>query len=84
MITFTPYPIPVITPLGEAYLVYVESSSMFENDIWTCCLCNGGDIKHFTTEQLKIHKNATFNIYEQKASKETKKASGTNDPKPAT
>jgi len=67
MIVFAPYPIPVVTPLGDAYLVYVESSNLFENDVWTCCLCDGGDVKHFTTEQIKVYKNLTFGINEKKA-----------------
>lgn len=62
MIAFSPYPIPVVTPLGDAYLIYVESSKQFENDVWTCCLLDGGDIKHFNTGQLNIFKNATFDI----------------------
>ena len=68
MIVFSPYPIPVNTPLGDAYLIYVESSNMFENDVWTCCLCEGGEVKHFTTEQIRIFKNNTFNINESKKS----------------
>ncbi len=68
MITFAPHPLPVVTPLGDAYLIYVQSGEMFENDIWTCCLCDGGDVKHFTTEQIKIYKNSTFEINEKKSS----------------
>ena len=68
MVVFAPYPIPVVTPLGNAYAIYCESGGMFENDIWTCCLCDGGEVKHFTTEQIKIFKNSTFDIYEKKAS----------------
>ena len=62
MITFSPNPIPVCTPLGDAYLIYVESSSTYENDVWTCCLVDGGAVRHFTTEQINIYKNATFDI----------------------
>jgi hypothetical protein len=65
MITFSPYPIPVKTKLGEGYVIYVESSSMFENDVWTVCLCDSGDVRHFTTDQIIIHKNGTFGIYEK-------------------
>lgn len=65
MITFATYPIPVITPLGDGYLIYCESSGTLENDVWTCCLCEGGEVKHFTTAQIKIHKNSTFNINEK-------------------
>ena len=55
-------PILVVTPLGEGYAIYVRDSSTFENDVWTCCLCEGGDIKHFNTSQLKLYQNATFEI----------------------
>lgn len=55
--------IPVITQLNqEGYAIYVESSGMFENDIWCVVLCEGGVIRHFNTSQLKIHYNATFEI----------------------
>lgn len=55
-------PLPVITPLGEGYALYVTESGPYENDIWTIVLCDGGHIKHFNTSQLQIHKNATFEI----------------------
>jgi hypothetical protein len=55
-------PIPCNTPLGEAYGIYMESSGMFENDVWTCVLCENGEVKHFNTSQITIHKNATFDI----------------------
>lgn len=70
-VTFTPYPIPVVTPLGDGFLLYVQSSEQFENDIWTICLCNGGEIKHFNTSQIRIFKNATFEIYEKKDNQKT-------------
>jgi hypothetical protein len=58
--TFVPV---VIKATGEAaYAIYVESGGMFENDIWTCVLCNGGVIRHYRTDQIVIHKNATFDI----------------------
>ena len=62
MIVFTPQPIPIVTPLGDGYLIYVQSGEMFENDIWTICLCDGGTVKHFSTDQIKIFNNATFQI----------------------
>lgn len=62
-ITFVPYPVPVIVEENkEGYLLYVESSGTFENDCWTICLCDGGLIRHYNTSQVRIHKNATFNI----------------------
>lgn len=66
MLTFPPYPIPVVTELGEGYLIYVESSGTWDNDVWCICLCNGGDVKHFLSNQVKIFKNATFDIKEKK------------------
>jgi hypothetical protein len=47
-------PIPVITPLGGGYAIYVSD------------LENGGDILHFRSDQIKIYKNATFDITEKK------------------
>jgi len=56
-------PIPVVTEDNrEGYAIYVESSGMFENDIWCVVLCDGGIIRHFNTSQLKVYQNATFEI----------------------
>ena len=56
-------PIPVVTENGEnGYAIYVESSGLFENDIWCVVLCKGGIIRHFNTSQLKIYNNSTFQI----------------------
>ncbi len=46
----------------EGYAIYVQSSGMFENDIFCVTLCNGGQIRHYNTSQVKIHHNATFGI----------------------
>lgn len=56
------HPIPVITPLGGAYAMYVTSGGTFENDIWTVVLENGGNILHFRSDQIRVYKNATFDI----------------------
>jgi hypothetical protein len=55
-------PIPVVTPIGPGYILYVKDGGMWENDIFAVVLEDGGHIKHFTSEQIKIWKNATFNI----------------------
>lgn len=55
-------PLPVVTPLGNGYAIYVTNSGTFENDIWCVALEQGGTIMHFRTDQLKIYKNATFDI----------------------
>lgn len=60
-------PIPIVTINGEeGYVIYVESGGQFENDIWCVCLCDGGLIKHYNSSQLRIFKNATFDIKEKK------------------
>jgi hypothetical protein len=62
-LTFVHYPIPVIVEENkEGYLLYVESSGTFENDVWTICLCESGIVRHYLTNQVRIHKNATFGI----------------------
>lgn len=65
MIVFCEKPIPVIVKEDvdkEGYLIYVESSAQWENDIWTICLCEGGEVKHYNTSQVRIHQNLTFGI----------------------
>ena len=59
-------PMPVVTPVGDGYAIYVESSGMFENDVWTVCLSEDGSIKHFQSSQLKMYQNATFEIKKAK------------------
>ena len=56
-------PIPVLTKENkEGYAIYVESSGMFENDIWCVVLCEGGYIRHYATNQLKIY-NTPYVIF---------------------
>ena len=55
-------PIPVVTPLGDGYLLYVKSNSMFENDEFCCVLNETGELRHFNTTQLKVQKNHTYGI----------------------
>jgi hypothetical protein len=55
-------PIPLITPHGQGYAIYVSDSGMLENDVWTVVLCSSGEIKHYNTSQIKVSKNGTFNI----------------------
>jgi hypothetical protein len=66
MMEFTK-PIPVIFEDGkEGYALYAESSGILENDVWTCVVCDGGQVRHFTTNQLRIYANATFGITKRK------------------
>ncbi len=55
-------PMPVITELGNGYVIYVTNGGTFENDIWTIVMENGGQIMHFRSDQIKMYKNATFDI----------------------
>lgn len=56
-------PIPVIVEGDkEGYAIYVTNGGQFENDIWCITLCEGGYVRHYRSDQIKIHKNATFGI----------------------
>lgn len=70
MIVICDIPIAVITPKGDGYLLYVESGGMHSNDIWTCCLQDGGEVYHFQSTRCKIFKNSTFEINERKTDQE--------------
>ena len=59
-------PIPIVTENGEeGYAIYVESGGIFENDCFTVVLCDGGIIRHFLSNQIKVHQNATYGIKKQ-------------------
>lgn len=67
MIVFAPYAIPVVTPEGEGYVVYIEDNgNPFENDCVTVALCDGGQWRHFNSGQIKSHHNATYGIFKPK------------------
>jgi hypothetical protein len=71
-------PVPVVTEIGNAYLLYVKSNGFLEEDEFACVMQKDGSIKHFTSSQIKIWKNATYKIEklnEQQTSKETKESS---------
>ncbi len=56
-------PIPVIVEENkEGYAIYVSNSGTFENDIWCIVHCNTGIVRHYRTDQIKIHENGTFDI----------------------
>jgi hypothetical protein len=56
-------PIPVVVEdYKEGYAIYVTNGGSFENDIWCVVLCEGGEVRHYTSDQIKIYANATFNI----------------------
>jgi hypothetical protein len=60
-------PIPVVVEGNkDGYALYVTDSGMFENDVWCIALCDGGYIRHYTSDQVRIYVNATFNIKKNK------------------
>lgn len=57
------HPIPVIVENNkEGYAIYVTNGGTFENDIWCVALCEGGIVRHYRTDQIKIHNNATLGL----------------------
>jgi hypothetical protein len=55
-------PIACTTPLGDAYIWYIKPNGYLENDEITCILMNGGQVRHFTTDQIRIWNNQTYKI----------------------
>lgn len=58
-------PIPCTTPLGDGYVWYISSNGLYENDEFTIVLCANGEVRHFTSDQVKIWYNATYGITHQ-------------------
>ena len=57
------HPIPVIIEDGkEGYAIYVTNGGQFENDVWCVALCDGGIVRHYRTDQIKLYANSTFDI----------------------
>lgn len=55
--------IPVIIEENvNGYAIYVTNGGQFENDIWCVVHCDGGIIRHYRSDQIKIHTNGTFDI----------------------
>jgi len=65
-------PIRVVTTSGEdGYAIYVTTGGVFDNDIWCVALCDGGHIRHFRSDQIKMHTNATLDIVKKPTAKIT-------------
>ena len=59
-------PSPVVVEHDKTgYAIYVQSSGMFENDIWCVVHCDGGIVRHYNTSQIKVYQNLTFGIIKQ-------------------
>ncbi len=61
-VTYPPYPLPVVTPLGDGYVIYINDNNLWENDEVCVALCDSGQWRHFTTDQIKSYHNATYGI----------------------
>ena len=56
-------PIPVVVEEEkDGFAIYVSDSGAFENDVWCVVLCEGGIVRHYLSDQIKIYNNATFGI----------------------
>ncbi len=57
------HPIPVIVENNkDGYAIYVCNGGTFENDIWCIVLCDGGQVRHYRSDQIRIHHNATLDL----------------------
>jgi hypothetical protein len=56
-------PIPVIIEDGkEGYAIYVVNSGQFEDDIWCVVHHDGGIVRHYRSDQIRVHANGTLGI----------------------
>lgn len=56
-------PVPVVVEGDkEGYAIYVTNGGAFENDIWCVVLCDGGIVRHYRSDQIRIHFNSTLGI----------------------
>ena len=54
-------PIPVVVESDKnGYAIYVRDGGTFENDVWCVVHCDGGIVRHYRSDQIKIHYNATL------------------------
>lgn len=66
-------PIPVVVEGDKnGYALYVRDGGAFENDIWCVVLCDGGDVRHYMSNQIKMYVNATLGITKQKDNEKNK------------
>jgi hypothetical protein len=60
-------PIPVVVEGNkDGYAIYVTNNGMLENDVWCVVLCDGGIVRHYLSNQIRIFHNETFNIKKSK------------------
>lgn len=54
--------IPCKVEHGDGYVLYVNEGGGWENDVYAVVLCETGKIRHYTTTQVTIYQNLTFDI----------------------
>ena len=60
-------PIPVVVDGDkEGYAIYVRDGGSFENDIWCVALCDGGIVRHYRSDQIRMYQNATLDLCKSK------------------
>jgi hypothetical protein len=82
-------PIPVVVEESKkGYAIYVTDSGTYENDIWCVVHCDGGIVRHYRSDQIRICQNKTFDIIKQEEEKKEdepfvpfKPYKNTSDPK---
>ena len=56
-------PIPVVVEDNkEGFALYVRDGEQWNNDVWCVVLSEGGIVRHYLSNQIKIHQNLTYNI----------------------
>jgi hypothetical protein len=68
-------PLPVVTPLGEGYALYVRDGGTFENDVW-CVVLDDARILHFRSNELRYVGNATLGLQRPATSAASVSATG--------
>jgi len=64
-------PIPVVTSMGDGYILYVRDGGTWENDIFAVVMEKNGSIMHFRSDQINVYANATFGIKKDKSCQNT-------------
>ena len=58
----TPIPVVLQHDGSEGYAIYVQSGGTWENDIWCVVHCDGGWVRHYRSDQIRVYKNMTFEV----------------------
>jgi hypothetical protein len=55
-------PVPVKTPIGYGWMMYVRDGGTWSNDVFAIVLEKDGGIRHFKSDQFVVLQNPTFDI----------------------